>query len=145
MGGPNVPSAHGSAGAARQEAIAPGAAGFGEAVDDGRGQYLPPKRTECHERSWQTPGDDLCTLRLDNHTWMQGGVLVDFVINLQVLSTDGWVTVEYIDCCHGHCHHHSQNGTDPATILCLDTVDDVRAAFRAAQLVIYERLASIRT
>ena len=69
--------------------------------------------------------DDAATMRLQNDIWRDEGRLVDFVFNLQVLGSSAWESAEYIDCCHGHCHHHPQNGTEPQTILSLNTVDDV--------------------
>lgn len=30
------------------------------------------------------------------------------MINLQVITSEGWETVEYVDSCHGSCHHHRE-------------------------------------
>lgn len=69
-------------------------------------------------------------MRLQFIVWNRGRVLVDFVVNVQVLASDGWDTVEYFDCCHGHSHLHTQNPElDPRSIAQLDTVDDVQHAF----------------
>ena len=53
-----------------------------------------------------------------------------FFVGIQVITmSGGWVNVEYYDCCHGHCHLHTQNGEQPQGIAQLDNVDDVRRAF----------------
>ncbi len=88
--------------------------------------------------------DDAATMRLQTNIWRYEGRLVDFVFNLQVLGSSAWESAEYIDCCHGHCHHHPQNGTEPQTILSLNTVDDVERAYRVAESLIYDRLRIIR-
>lgn len=113
-------------------------------LESDQGAYRPPKRSECHQKSWETAWDDAYSVRLQTHTWRDGKRLVDFVINAQVLTADGWVTVEYIDCCHGHCHHHARDGRNVRTIMRLDDVYDVQNAYKKAQAVIYERLRIIR-
>ncbi|MCV6984436.1 hypothetical protein H7H78_02930 [Mycobacterium shinjukuense] len=80
---------------------------------------------------------------MQNLIWYRQGRLIDFVIKLQVLTSEGWETVEYVDCCHGSCHHHPYNGMTRA-IVRLDVVDDVQNAYQVAQPLIYERLRIIR-
>ncbi|BBZ30695.1 hypothetical protein MMAD_49900 [Mycolicibacterium madagascariense] len=109
-----------------------------------RGSYRPPRRNACRERSWESAADDANTVRLENRTWHLGKHLTEFVINAQVLTAEGWRTIEYVDCCHGSCHHHPQNGADPRHIARLDAIQDVTEAFRLAQDLMYERLRIIR-
>ena len=111
-------------------------------LESSEGAYRPDRRN-CLTRQWETAGDNSNTIRVQNLIWYRKGQLVDFVINLQVLTSEGWETVEYADCCHGSCHHHPQNGATRA-ILQLDVVDDVQNAYRVAQPLIYERLRIIR-
>lgn len=75
------------------------------------------------------PYDDAGTVRLQFLLWRQGGRLVDFVVNVQVIGADGWEIVEYFDCCHGNCHLHVKSDAEPRPILRLDRVDDVQRAF----------------
>jgi hypothetical protein len=113
-----------------------------ERLESDQGEYRPDRR-HCVPRQWDTAGDDSNTIRVQNLIWYRKGQLVDFVINLQVLTSEGWETVEYVDCCHGSCHHHPQSG-DTAAILRLDVVDDVQNAYGVAQPLIYDRLRIIR-
>lgn len=113
-------------------------------LESSQGDYRPPDRDACRYRIWETTGDDANTVRLENHTWHFGRHLAEFVINAQVLTSDGWLTVEYVDCCHGSCHHHPQSGTDARTIRRLEVMDDVKEAFSEAQSLIYDRLRIIR-
>lgn len=115
-----------------------------EQLESDQGAYSKPDRDACRYKSWETTGDDANTVRLQTHTWRDAKYLVDFVINAQVLTADGWTTVEYIDCCHGFCHHHAQDDGDVRTIMRLDTVQDVQNAYGTAQPVIYDRLRIIR-
>lgn len=108
-----------------------------------QGEYRADRAACRVGQPWHQTGDSANTVRLEHHIWRLGGKLADFVINAQVLTADGWVTVEYVDCCHGYCHHHAQNGSERA-IKRLDTIDDVAAAFSEAQTVIYDRLRIIR-
>lgn len=113
-------------------------------IESERGDYRPPHRDTCRYRGWQQTGDDANTVRLEHHTWRLGKDLVEFVINAQVLTADGWTTVEYVDCCHGSCHHHPQSGKEIRHIKRLDTIADVKEAFSKAQPLIYDRLRIIR-
>jgi hypothetical protein len=116
-----------------------------EKLESDKGEYRPPDRVECRYKVWETTGDDANTVRLQTHTWRRNSKLVDFVINAQVLTADGWETVEYVDCCHGLCHHHPQSATAPRQpIKRLDVVGDVQDAFSAAQELIYDRVRIIR-
>lgn len=72
-------------------------------IETNHGSYRPPDRADCYTKQWITPGDDAYRLRLQTITWRHQGRLTDFVINAQVLTAIQWETVEYIDCCHGHC------------------------------------------
>ena len=85
-------------------------------IESDRGGYRPPDRADCHTKQWITPGDDTYRLRLQTITWRQQGRLMDFVINAQVLTAVEWETVEYVDCCHGHCHLHTRSDEPPRSI-----------------------------
>lgn len=111
-------------------------------VESSEGAYRPDRRN-CLTRQWETAGDDSNTIRVQNLIWRRKGQLVDFVINLQELTSEGWETVEYVDRCHGSCHHHPQNGTT-RVILRLDVVGDVQNAYRVAQPLICTRRISDR-
>jgi hypothetical protein len=113
-----------------------------EKLESDEGEYRPDRRN-CLARQWETAGDDSNTVQVQSLIWRRKGRLVDFVLNLQVLTSDGWETVEYVDCCHGSCHHHPMNG-ETRSILRLDVVDDVQNAYGVAQTLIYERLRIIR-
>lgn len=99
-------------------------------LESQRGEYQPPDHDRCNKKGWETPLDDANTIRLQFIRWSQGGRLVNFFVGIQVITmSGGWVNVEYYDCCHGHCHLHTQNGEQPQGIAQLDNVDDVRRAF----------------
>lgn len=116
-----------------------------ERLDLPDGTYQPPAREDCQVRQWETPVDDLATVRLQFNIWRYGGRLVEFVVNVQRLSSNGWVDVERFDCCHGHCHLHIDNAEgEILTIRTLNSVDDVKAAFLGAQNLADERARSIR-
>lgn len=115
-----------------------------EQLDSNEGRYQLPDREDCRFKQWETIGDDAATVRTQTLTWRKGGALVNFVINLQVITPQGWETVERIDCCHGCCHYHPRNGTETRPILRLDVVDEVQTAYSAAQQLILERLRIIR-
>src|SRR5690606_21756769 len=110
------------------------------------GSYVPPEREACQARQWETPVDDLATIRLQFNIWRHAGRLVEFVINVQRLSsTTGWVDVERFDCCHGHCHLHVDNAEKTIhTIRTLNCVDDVQRAFLDSQKLADERARTIR-
>lgn len=109
------------------------------------GDYRPPDRELCRHHQWESPVDDLSTVGLQFNIWRQGGKLVDFCVNVQVLTAEGWMSVERFDCCHGHCHLHPDgDGGDPETIYRLDCVEDVTAAFRQVEQFADERARIIR-
>lgn len=99
-----------------------------ESLNSTQGLYCAD-RMQCDTKEWITPCDDSNTVRMHFLLWRNGSQVVDFVVNVQVLASSGWVTVEYFDCCHGHCHLHPKNGEDPVTIERLDHEGDVRRAF----------------
>jgi hypothetical protein len=114
-------------------------------IETNHGSYSPPDRADCYTKQWITPGDDAYRLRLQTITWRHQGRLTDFVINAQVLTAIEWETVEYIDCCHGHCHPHTRNDESPRSIAPLNCVDDVQHAYTAAVALIHDRLRIIGT
>lgn len=114
-------------------------------IESDRGSYSPPDRADCYTKQWITPVDDAYRLRMQTITWRQNGRLTDFVINAQVLTAFEWETVEYIDCCHGHCHLHPRNGEVPRSIAPLNDVHDVQDAYKAALALIHYRLRIIGT
>ena len=116
-----------------------------EMLDQPDGTYQPPAREDCRARQWDTPVDDLATVRLQFNIWRHGGRLVEFVVNVQRLSSSGWADVERFDCCHGHCHLHIDNAEGTIqTIRALNSVDDVEAAFLDTQKLADERARTIR-
>ena len=75
----------------------------------------------------------------------RGKALVDFVVNVDVLGSEGWETIEYFDCCHGHCHLHTQNSDlEPRPIAQLDSIEDVRHAFAQVEQDARDRARIIR-
>lgn len=114
-------------------------------IETSRGSYRPPDRADCYTKQWITAGDDAYRLRLQTITWRQQGRLTDFVINAQILTAVEWETVEYIDCCHGHCHLHTRNDEASRSIAPLSRVEDVQDAYTAAVALIYDRLRIIGT
>jgi hypothetical protein len=44
-------------------------------------------------------GGDAHTIEVQFYLWRRDGRIVDFVVNLQVLTAEGWESVERIDCC----------------------------------------------
>lgn len=98
-----------------------------------QGTYEPPERDDCIPQQWEIAYDDANTVRLQFLLWRKGGRIAEFVVNVQVLASEGWDTVEYFDCCHGHCHLHAKNDTDVRTIMRLDGIDDVERAFRQVE------------
>ena len=114
-------------------------------IESDRGGYRPPDRADCHTKQWITPGDDTYRLRLQTITWRQQGRLMDFVINAQVLTAVEWETVEYVDCCHGHCHLHTRSDEPPRSISPLNSAEDVQGAYTVALAPIHERLSIIGT
>lgn len=114
-------------------------------IESDRGGYRPPDRADCYTKQWVTPGDDTYRLRLQTITWRQQGRLMDFVINAQVLTALEWETVEYVDCCHGHCHLHTRSDELPRSISPLNSAEDVQGAYTVALALIHERLRIIGT
>ena len=113
-------------------------------LDSSQGTYRAD-RQDCRRRTWETPYDDANSVRLQFIVWNRGKILVDFVVNVQVLASQGWNTVEYYDCCHGHCHLHTQNpDLDPRPIAQLDAVDDVQDAFAKVEREATDRARIIR-
>lgn len=114
------------------------------ALNSSQGTYRPD-RADCRQRQWDVPYDDANTVRLQFIMWNRGKVLVDFVVNVQVLASEGWDTVEYFDCCHGHSHLHTQNSElDPRSVAQLDTADDVQHAFAQVEREADSRARIIR-
>jgi hypothetical protein len=98
-------------------------------LESENGAYRPGNRSRCKKKQWETPYDDANSVRLQFILWRNAGHITEFVVNVQVLGSDGWHTVEYFDCCHGHCHLHPANGAGPQTIARLDSLEDVQRAF----------------
>jgi hypothetical protein len=116
-----------------------------EQFESPHGAYTPPDRAQCRNRQWDAPVDDLSTIRLQFNIWRLDGRLVNFVINVQVLTAEGWVSVERFDCCHGHCHLHPDSDEDDSeSIHRLDGLDDVEQAFREVERSADERARIIR-
>lgn len=99
----------------------------------------------CRAKQWESSVDDASTIRLQFNLWRHDKRLVDFVINVQVITSAGWQSVERFDCCHGHCHLHVDNDeTTPRSILRLENVDDVARAFTTSQQLADKRARIIR-
>jgi hypothetical protein len=109
-----------------------------------RGIYEPPDRRECSLSQWESPYDDANTVRLQFLLWRKAGRLAEFVVNVQVLTSEGWDTVEYFDCCHGHCHLHPKSGEDPRSIMRLDGIDDVQRALVQVEAEAHSRARIMR-
>jgi hypothetical protein len=109
-----------------------------------QGAYQTPDRGECIPQQWEIAYDDANTVRLQFFLWREGGRIAEFVVNVQVLASEGWDTVEYFDCCHGHCHLHATNDTDVRTIMRLDGIDDVERAFRQVDAESHNRARIMR-
>lgn len=108
------------------------------------GSYRPPDRDECREKRWETSYDDANSIRLQFITWRKGGRLTEFVVNVEVLTSEGWEIIEYFDCCHGSYHHHPKSGEPRDPIVRLDGVDDVQRAFAQVEQEAHERARIIR-
>ncbi|OBG83294.1 hypothetical protein A5699_04665 [Mycobacterium sp. E802] len=115
-------------------------------IESSQGQYdAKQMRRRCGPpRQWESPYDEANTVRLQFFLWRFNGRLADFVINVQVLTSEGWETVEYFDCCHGHCHLHTQNGEVPRSFVRLDSIDDVQLAFAQVEGESHTRARIIR-
>ncbi|CAN5260506.1 hypothetical protein BH11ACT6_BH11ACT6_20690 [soil metagenome] len=117
-----------------------------EQIESTQGQYdAREMRPQCGQpRQWESPYDEANTVRLQFFLWRLDGRLADFVINVQVVTSEGWHTVEYFDCCHGHCHLHTQNGDEPRSEVQLDSIDDVQLAFAQVEGEAHARARIIR-
>ncbi|CAM4414051.1 hypothetical protein MB901379_03879 [Mycobacterium basiliense] len=108
-----------------------------------QGRYRPPPREDCKPRQWETPIDDAPSIRVQYNIWRHKGCLVDFAINIQVLTAEAWETVESFDCCHGNCHYHPVNGEEPRPLAKLDVVGDVQHSYWQVESVIADRVRII--
>ena len=115
-----------------------------EKLGSEQGSYEPPDSDECHAYQWEMAGDDAYTIRVQYNIWRRDGRLAKFVVNLQVLAAEGWESVERIDCCHGHCHHHPENGKPAESVMRLDSVDDVERALGVVDGLIMDRVRILR-
>jgi len=110
-----------------------------------KGTYEPPNRDECRHKRWEVAYDDANTIRLQFLLWRKDAKLAEFVVNVQVLTSEGWKTVEHFDCCHGHYHLHPKSGRQRArSIMRLDGVDDVQRAYVLVEQEAHERARIIR-
>lgn len=115
-----------------------------KALESQRGSYTPP-RTVGPPKQWETSYDDSNTVRVQFILWRAKGKIVNFVVNVQVITADGWTTVERFDCCHGNCHLHSDNADiAPEVILRLDDEGDVQRAFAKVRAEAEHRARIIR-
>ncbi|UBQ01834.1 MULTISPECIES: hypothetical protein [Curtobacterium] len=109
-----------------------------------RGQYRPPHRDDCSERSWFQSVDDADTIRIDHRLFRCNGKLVDFAIVVLAVDLDGrWVERARADCCHGHVHLHHTNGS-VSSIAPLHRVEDVDRSFEQASDRVFEYAITIR-
>lgn len=116
-----------------------------ELIESEHGDYTPPDRDLCRYREWVATVDDAYTIRAEYRIWRLRGDLTEFVVNLQRITLDGdWETVEYIDCCHGHCHLHPVSGGETTHIAKLDDAADVEFAFLQVASILPTRLRIIR-
>jgi hypothetical protein len=101
-------------------------------ADQTRGEYRPPDRSTCTERSWYQSVDDADTVRVDHRLFRSGGRLVDFAILVHTLDIDGeWIEAARVDCCHGYVHLHHTSG-EVSSIGPVHRADDVAALFAVA-------------
>lgn len=98
-------------------------------LESPQGNYTPPS-TDDPPKQWEMTYDDTNTVRVQFNLWRAKGRITNFVVNVQVITADGWMSVERFDCCHGCCHLHVDNDeTKSRPILRLDTEHDVKRAF----------------
>ncbi len=115
-----------------------------EQLGSDHGAYQVPEHDKCRQKQWESPYDNANTVRLQFITWHKGRKIASFVVNVQVLASTGWNTVEYFDCCHGCCHYHPKSGADPRTVLRLDAIEDVQRAFKLVEREADDRARIIR-
>lgn len=109
------------------------------------GSYRPPDRDECRHKRWEMAYDDANSIRLQFLTWRKGVHLTEFVVSVEVLTSEGWETVEYFDCCHGSYHLHPKSGEPREPIIRLDGIEDVQRAFAQVEQEAHERARIIRS
>ncbi|MDX2377887.1 hypothetical protein M4I32_13880, partial [Microbacterium sp. LRZ72] len=113
------------------------------------GEYRPPQRDECIERSYYMPLDDEDVVRADVRVWSNGKQMVDFHLVAEGLTLNGsaweYKQLARVDICHGHAHAHALIGDKmddaPTHIGRIDTVADVQTMFRlaCAQIIDFAR------
>jgi hypothetical protein len=106
------------------------------AVESELGQYEAPDREDCEPNDWYYYDE---AVRVHFYTWKFDGRLADFAILFKVLGPEGEFEVERIDCAHGHCHHHNNNGSCEG-LMRLDAIDDVQLAFDRLDPVVEQRV-----
>ena len=114
-----------------------------EALGTDQGNYRPPPREKCTTKQWENYIDDAPSIRVQYNIWRRKGCMVDFAINIQVLTAEAWETIESFDCCHGNCHYHPLNGTDARPVARLDVSADVQHAYWQVEAVIADRVRII--
>lgn len=115
-----------------------------EALESQEGSYRPPKDLGL-PKQWATAYDDANTVRVQFNIWRDKGRILNFVINVQVITPDGWISVERYDCCHGNCHlHHDNDDHSRDVVRRLDDLDDVQRAFAEASREAEHRARIIR-
>lgn len=113
-------------------------------IDDVRGSYVPPDREDCQMRSFTSELGREGLLRLQVNFWRRGGSTTEFVLILQVREWDQWKNGPRVDCCHGVCHLHKEDGEPMSeTYKTLDTVEDVQEAWKIADVEIRKFAATI--
>lgn len=115
-----------------------------EALESQVGSYSPPKDVGL-PKQWETAYDDANTVRVQFFLWRVKGKIVNFVVNVQVITAEGWISVERFDCCHGNCHLHPDNDDLPRDVIMrLDSQSDVHRAFAEVRREAERRARIIR-
>lgn len=99
-----------------------------------RGEYEPPDRAICVEKTVHLPWGDGFEFRIELRFWRHEHETTEFVYLIQRRVWDDWTNVARIDCSHGSCHvHDPDDGPPTEELVRLDTTDDVRASMALAQ------------
>lgn len=129
----------------KKQSLKKAAKAITEKAESPQGTYVAPRRSACQHRQWVESADDAGTLQIQVNIWKHGGAVVDFVMILQGFGPSGWMDIERVDCCHGHCHLHPATGDGaPESIHQLDSVDDVKEAVDRASIELIARARIIR-
>ena len=114
-----------------------------ETLESQAGSYRPPPGLS-PSKQWEIAYDGANTVRVQFILWKAHGRVVNFVVNVQVITAEGWTSVERFDCCHGNCHLHPDGADSARVVLRLDSIDDVQRAFDKVRAEAEHRARIIR-